>query len=115
MLRCDRAMGSIHRFGIAGLVLVFASGLSACADGGDQHACVNEVVGELVASAQSFKLDVYGSGVTCTGNAVPKGAVAQESATFTKAEAINLDIGPGHRTLVLTTFADADASLPTGS
>jgi hypothetical protein len=115
MLRFSSQMENTSKLHWAGLILVMGCGLSACADGTNQHACVTQVVGDLVTSAQMFRLDVYGSGVACNGNSPAKGAVAEETRTYTVGQPINLDVSPGHRTLVLTTYADTNAKLPTGS
>lgn len=115
MLGLPPRMENTRRLGSAGLVLIFGCALSACADGTNQHSCVMQVVGDLVTSAQMFRLDVFGSNIKCNGNSATAGAVAEETRTYKVGQPIVLDVSHGARTLVLTTYADTNAKLPTGS
>jgi hypothetical protein len=70
---------------------------------------------ELVTDAKLLKLDIYPDTVMCVDGDVAPGSVPLLSQTFRPGEAITLDIPPGHRTLVLTTYADQGGTILTGS
>jgi hypothetical protein len=74
------------------------------------------MLGSIAAGAVEVRLDVYGPNVHCYRNAVDHSAgVPQTSRTFGKSQRIELDIPPGAHTLVVTTYSDAGAAMPTGS
>jgi hypothetical protein len=70
----------------------------------------------LVSGAAVVRIEVYdGTKVHCDGSGVPAGAGSPDlSRSFGKGEKIALDVAPGQRTFVLTTFSDAGASIPLG-
>jgi hypothetical protein len=71
---------------------------------------------ELVSDAKLLKLDIYPDTVMCVDGDVPPGSTPLlASQTFVPGEAITLNIPPGRRTLVLTTYADEAGTILTGS
>jgi hypothetical protein len=69
----------------------------------------------LVTDAKLLRLDIYPDTVACVDNDVPPGSVPIVSHTFKPGDEIKLDIPPGKRTLVLTTYADDSGSVVTGT
>jgi hypothetical protein len=87
-----------------------------------ERSCPSHVANPLVGNAAAFKLDVYskldkdGKTAPCAGNTVDHSSGApDESHTYKRGEAIQLNVSPGRHTLVLTTFSDAAAQRLTGS
>jgi hypothetical protein len=71
--------------------------------------------GPLVQGAALLRLDVYSAPARCAGSGVAAGAGAPVmSHTYGKNERIALDVPPGGYALLLTTFADAQATQPIG-
>jgi hypothetical protein len=61
----------------------------------------------LVTEAALIRLDDYGASVHCVGSSVPANAgMPLLSRSYSGGQTIQLDIPPGHATLVLTTYAD---------
>src|SRR5262245_57597831 len=72
--------------------------------------------GDLVKAAERLRVDVYGPDARCDGSQVAAGSGATLfTRTFARGETIMLDVTPGKRTLVLSAFADADATVLLGS
>jgi hypothetical protein len=93
-----------------------AYALVGCGDKVEHTTCVHKDAGDLVTSAAAFKLTVYNAPVRCDGNDVDRLGDPITSGRFAKNQPIKLDIPPGHHTLLLTTYADANAATqPTGS
>jgi hypothetical protein len=62
---------------------------------------------ELLSSAQSIRVDVYGERAHCDGEAVASGTpAAQLSRSFTAGQPINLEIAAGPHAIVLSAYAD---------
>jgi hypothetical protein len=71
--------------------------------------------GPLVAQAMMFRVDVYGAAARCNGLTVKAGSgPALMSMLFGKSEPIVMDVPPGPHAIVLTTFADAQATMVLG-
>ncbi len=69
----------------------------------------------LVDGAAAFRLDVYGVDARCDAGTLASGASAPiASQTYARGEAIRLDVPPGRHTVVLTSFADAAATMALG-
>jgi hypothetical protein len=110
MLACD------IRNGYFGLALALALVTGCRGTKVEQRACMSVGGGgSLVSGAALFRLDVYGAGAACAGSSVAAGAgPPSESHTYTRNQPIVLDVSPGPHALVLTTFADAEATTPLG-
>jgi hypothetical protein len=89
---------------------------AGCRMGPPTRACMSVgAPGPLVAQAKIFRLDVYGATVQCNGSSVTAGAGPPfMSHIYGKSEPIVLDVPPGPHAIVLTTFADAQATMPLG-
>jgi hypothetical protein len=69
----------------------------------------------LLDDAALFRLDVYGGDAHCDAGRLAAGAgAAIASHTYARGEAIQLDVPPGRRTVVLTSYADAAATRALG-
>jgi len=69
----------------------------------------------LVSGATHFRLDVYDSGTRCAGDrAAPDSGLPLLSHLYGKDQRISLDVPAGTRAVVLTTFADAQGTMPLG-
>jgi len=65
----------------------------------------------LVTDAAMLRLDVYGAGAHCADGQLAAGAGTPIlSHTYANGEAISLDVPPGQHAIVLSTFADSDAT-----
>jgi hypothetical protein len=65
--------------------------------------------------ATVLRLDVYGASAHCADGVLVAGAGAPiMSHTYSKGQAISLDVPPGPHALVLTTFSDDAATMPLG-
>jgi hypothetical protein len=72
--------------------------------------------GPLVSGANAFRLDVYDGDASCAGTSIAPGAgLPSLTRTYTRDQAIELQVGPGNHALVLTTYADAGATQPLGA
>jgi hypothetical protein len=70
----------------------------------------------LLTKAALVRVDVYdGSAIHCAGDVATGQAAPLLSRTFAGGAAVRLDIPPGRRTIVMTTYADAAGALITGS
>jgi hypothetical protein len=95
--------------------LVAAVGLvAACSNA--PHGCINlSRNNPLVSGAASFRLDVYAAGAGCASDSVPLGgSQLLVSHAYGKSDPIVLNVPAGKHTVVLTTFADAQAKTPLG-
>jgi len=69
----------------------------------------------LLDGAAVFRLDVYGAEAHCNAGALAAGAGAPiVSHTYPSGQPIRLDVPPGPHTMVLTSYADAAATMPLG-
>ncbi len=88
--------------------------LFGCHDGGDCMTAGASSV--LIAQAAVLHVDVYGEGAHCDGAGVQAGAApAIASFDFGPGDTIRVDVPSGHRTLVLTAWADAAKTRLLGS
>jgi hypothetical protein len=96
--------------------LVLLGLFTACAPGTAKQLCMSVgSVGPLVRGAALFRLDVYGAQARCSGASVAPGAGPPTlSRTYGANDPISFEVPPGAHALVLTTFADAQASMPLG-
>jgi hypothetical protein len=69
----------------------------------------------LVTDAKLLRLDVYPDSVACVDDNVPPGSVPLLSSSFRPGEEVKLDVSPGKRTLVLTTFSDDGGTVVMGT
>lgn len=94
---------------IATIALAVACG--GCGDKVMHRACMGGAGGgdnPLLTGAALLRLDVFGADAHCDGGLLAPGAgAAIMSHSYARGEPITLDIPPGQRTLVLTTYADA--------
>jgi hypothetical protein len=112
----------VHRSAGKFLLIVFFGAVAlawpqwGCGVSIEHRACVQQMLGPLVSGAASFRIDIYSSNVHCNGNAVDtKAGTPIESHSFGPSDPIKLNISPGQRTIVLTTYSDAAGTVPTGS
>lgn len=69
----------------------------------------------LVTDAAVTRLDVYDATAHCAGNGIAAGAgAAVLSHTYSRGQAVTLDVPPGPHTFVLTTYADDAATVILG-
>jgi hypothetical protein len=74
------------------------------------------VMSDLLSGAALVRVDVYdGTTTHCAGGRAEPAATPLLSRSFPKGAAVRLDIPPGKRTIVMTTFSDAAGRTPTGS
>jgi hypothetical protein len=86
---------------------------SACGPDVTRRACMNgSATSSLVTNAAVLRLDVYGADAHCDGDDLAGGAgmTADLSRNFHGGQAITLDVPPGRHVLVITTFADSNAT-----
>jgi hypothetical protein len=97
-------------------LLLWLTIVAGCGPNVDTLPCMTVgAPGPLVTNAAIFRLDVYGAQARCAGPTVADGAGPPiDSHIFERNESIVLDAPPGGHTLVLTTFADAQAAIPLG-
>jgi hypothetical protein len=89
----------------------------ASAGCGDPKCMTVKGMNALIGQAALLRVDVFQQGTaSCDGPTLAAGAgAAQLSRTFKPGETLRLDIAPGPHIVVLTTYADADGRVPTGS
>jgi hypothetical protein len=104
-------MTELMQLRLAGLVLL----LVGCTSNSTKHCMTVGGRSDLVTQAARLRLDVYDATVKCDGASVPAGSIAILSRTFLPGADIKLDVSPGTRTLVLTTFADEAGLIEMGS
>jgi hypothetical protein len=93
-----------------------ALGLAGCPKQASKKQCMTMGgASELVSDAKLYRLDVYPDSVPCDGAEVAPGSVAISSHTFHPGEELKMDVAPGRRTLVFTTFSDDAGTIVTGS
>src|SRR6185312_6651863 len=96
---------------VAGAVTLGA--LVGCGPGVTKRACMGGAgdSNPLVTDAAMLRLDVYGAGAHCADGQLAAGAGTPIlSHTYANGEAISLDVPPGQHAIVLSTFADSDAT-----
>ena len=75
------------------------------------------MAGDLVSQAAAFRLDVFATAVTCSGNDIAQDGVAPlYSNTVQRGQPLKIDtLPPGSYTMLVTTYSNGEATHPTGS
>jgi hypothetical protein len=102
--------------GLARWLVVVSLVAAGCGEAVPTRACMSVVApGPLVTQAMMFRVDVYGPAARCNGLSVKAGSgPALTSQLYSKGQPIVLDVPPGPHAIVLTTFADAQATIVLG-
>src|SRR5689334_1159765 len=99
----------------ASRLLIASTVLAALGCHGSPCASV-PAINDLLTHAKLVRVDVYdGATIHCAGAVATGQAAPLLSHSFAGGAAVRLDIPPGQRTIVMTTYADAAGALVTGS
>lgn len=97
------------------LLVALLVALAACDDAGAPPCVQMPAMSDLLTGAALVRVDVYdGATVDCAGTIASTTAAPLLTRTFAGGQSLRLDIPPGLRVVVLTTFSDAEGTIPLG-